>query len=152
MEESSSISGTQYRVQNIDIKENNENKSKTPFLLFLFVCFGDFFNAIFDRKKFSYIEIGSLCYWGQKSLKAGSSLLVLSVTLPAQVRTPTFGTSLFSPFVNLIQGDGIHTTCNTDIFLLLELHGLQPECWELLLALINFTSWGRRKQCGKLRH
>lgn len=77
--------------------------------------------------------------------------MVLSIALPAQVRTRTFGTSLFSPSMNLVQGAGAHTVCNTDFSLLLELHGLQPKSTEncychstLRLALISSTSWEKR--------
>jgi len=93
----------------------------------------------------------------KKSLKAGSSLLVLSIALLAQVRTPTFSISLFYPPVNLVQGAGAHTVCNTDFFLLLELHRLQPKNAEscschraLRLALISSTSWGKEEATWKV--
>lgn len=64
-----------------------------------------------------------------KSIEAGSSLLALSIALPVQVTTTlTFGTSLSSLSVNLVERAATHNVCSTDSSLTLELHGLQPEC------------------------
>lgn len=88
----------------------------------------------------------------KKSPEAGSFN-----SFSSQVRTPTFGTSLFSPSTDLVQGAGAHTV-NTDFPLRLELHKLQlksaESCYShsvLRLLLISSTQLGkRRKQCGRL--
>lgn len=94
----------------------------------------------------------------EKSIDAGSSLLVLSISLPVQVWAVTFGTSLFSPTVKtnfLVEGAGAHTTCNANFSLLLELHGLQAktatatQCWHWCWSFQPAEE--RRMQRGRLR-
>lgn len=73
------------------------------------------------------MEISLLCYWEKKTLEASPSLLVLSIALPAQLRTPTLGTSLLFLSLKLEQGAGAHNAHTTDFSLLPELHRPQPQ-------------------------
>lgn len=63
----------------------------------------------------------------KKTLEASPSLLVLSIALPAQFRTPTLGTSLLFLSLKLEQGAGAHNAHTTDFSLLPELHRPQPQ-------------------------
>lgn len=130
----SSISGVQYSVQYTDTKKTNENQNKW---LFFFKCHL-WWKEDFIHRNWLALLLRKIIPW---------SCWSFPIALPAQIRTPTFGTSLFSPSINLVQGTGAHTVCNTAFSLLLELHGLQPKSAEscychlaLRLALISSTS------------
>lgn len=143
IEKRSRNSGIQYSVQYTNIKKNNKYQKKTFFSCHLWLK-EDF---IHGKSAHTAIE--------EKSIDAGSSLLVPSISLPVQVRAATFGTSLFSPTVNLVEGAGAHTACNANLSLLLELHGLQAktatatQCWHWHWSFQPAEE--RRKQCGRLR-
>lgn len=115
IEKSSRNSGNHYSVQYTDIKKNNKYHKKKRI----------FMPSLIKRGFHTWEPIAHTAI--EKSIEAGSSLLVLSTALPVQVRAATFGTFLFPPTVNLVEGSGTHTASNADLSLLLELHSLQAE-------------------------
>lgn len=143
IEKRSRNSGIQYSVQYTNIKKNNKYQKKTFF----------FMPSLIERG-FHTWEIGSHYYW-RKIHWRWFLIVVPSISLPVQVRAATFGTSLFSPTVNLVEGAGAHTACNANLSVLLELHGLQPktatatQCWHWHWSFQPAEE--RRKQCGRLR-
>lgn len=111
-----------------------------------FFFFFFFLNAIFGGRRISYIEIGSLCYWGKKipwswPLTVGP---FSSSACPSQ-NSHIWDLLVFSIYKPSTGNWCSH--CNTAFSLLLELHRLQPKSAEscychsaLRLALIISTS------------